>query len=359
MSWKFVLYEWFGWNVTLFQEIYSHSSSTLTPLISIFGFAGNYWTAPLMVIGLWLWSRSETERQPSETAHKQLIRFIVAFGLAVLLAALLKLTLSYPRPAAVLGDLVRHTEGTDLSYGLPSGHSTYAALVAGALWPLAGKQLRVVLVLYPLMVGWARIAAGMHFPADVLAGWSLGLVCLTMADALIRIGKRFSNLPTSLPTLPWYGLAFLVMLTDQFVKLIIVESFVYGEQTPVTSFFNLVYVLNPGSAFSFLADAGGWQRYFFIALALGISGWLMCALRQGKPGLESAGYSLVLGGALGNMLDRILQEHVVDFLDFHWHGIHWPAFNFADVGISLGATFLVLATFVTGTDRTVRDAVPR
>ncbi|WP_159330328.1 signal peptidase II, partial [Klebsiella pneumoniae] len=116
----------------------------------------------------------------------------------------------------------------------------------------------------------------------------------------------------------------------------IIRTFAYGEQVEITPFFNLVHVLNPGAAFSFLANAGGWQRYFFITLGLAVSAWLGRMLCQQRPRLEAMGYSLILGGALGNVADRVLRGQVVDFLDFHWRLAHWPAFNLADVAITIG-----------------------
>jgi signal peptidase II len=143
----------------------------------------------------------------------------------------------------------------------------------------------------------------------------------------------------------WYGLALSAALLDQASKDLIVRILTLGEQVPVSSFFNLVYVLNPGAAFSFLADAGGWQRYFFIVLALFVSGWLALMLKTPRPRYEALGLSLILGGAVGNVLDRIITGKVVDFLDFHWNGMHWPAFNFADVFISIGVASLLWTTF--------------
>lgn len=143
----------------------------------------------------------------------------------------------------------------------------------------------------------------------------------------------------------WYGLALSAALLDQASKGLIVRILTLGEQVPVSSYFNLVYVLNPGAAFSFLADAGGWQRYFFIALALFVSGWLAFLLKTPRPRYEALGLSLILGGAVGNVLDRMITGKVVDFLDFHWNGMHWPAFNFADVFISIGVASLLWTTF--------------
>ena len=91
-----------------------------------------------------------------------------------------------------------------------------------------------------------------------------------------------------------------------------------------------------------MADAAGWQRYFFVALGLAASAWLLHRLRRGLPSREALGSSLILGGALGNVVDRLWRGQVVDFLDFHWQHLHWPAFNLADVAISLGAAVLVV-----------------
>jgi signal peptidase II len=140
----------------------------------------------------------------------------------------------------------------------------------------------------------------------------------------------------------WLGLAGLVIVLDQITKLAVLGAFTLGESREVTSFFNLVLVYNRGAAFSFLADAGGWQKWFFVVLALGISAWIVSMLKK-HPGetLLCVALSLILGGALGNVIDRVLYGAVVDFLDFHAAGWHWPAFNVADSAITVGAALLV------------------
>jgi signal peptidase II len=143
----------------------------------------------------------------------------------------------------------------------------------------------------------------------------------------------------------WYGVALAIFLADHAVKFWVHEYTPYGWSQPITGFFNLVHVRNQGAAFSFLADAGGWQRFFFLAVALLVSAWLVWVLRKPLRTAEGLGYSLVLGGALGNGLDRAMRGYVVDFLDFYWQDWHWPAFNFADVGIVCGALLLVLSSF--------------
>jgi signal peptidase II len=136
-----------------------------------------------------------------------------------------------------------------------------------------------------------------------------------------------------------------VAVADQLTKLAVSTLMYYGESIPLTGFFNLVHVWNTGAAFSFLADAGGWQRYFFIVITFGVSIALVVMLRKPRPRAEAFGYSLVLGGALGNGFDRVVRGYVVDYLDFYWQRWHWPAFNIADIGITLGVSLLLLSTF--------------
>lgn len=341
MSWKFLVYDWGGWNVALFHTINSGMPSALDPAAWFFSLIGSYWTAPLVMLGLWAWARLAAESGRAPAIRHQLVRFVLAFGLALVLATALKLLFDFPRPPALYGDLVRVMGTAEWHYSLPSGHSTYAALAAGVLWPLVSARLRVALALYVLLVGWSRIAAGMHFPADVVAGWAIGLGSLALVNRLpLGLATRVDGArPLKAPV--WYGLAGAVAMADQAAKSAVALSFAYGEQVRVTPFFNLVHVKNNGAAFSLLASAGGWQRYFLVALALGISVWLMGMLRQGLPRLEAAGYCLFLGGAIGNVVDRMLRGAVIDYLDFHWQGVHWPAFNLADVAISIGAVCLV------------------
>ncbi|MBN4666347.1 lipoprotein signal peptidase [Pandoraea nosoerga] len=142
---------------------------------------------------------------------------------------------------------------------------------------------------------------------------------------------------------PWLGIAVIAILLDQVTKLTILKTFQYGEFRPLTSFFNLVLVYNKGAAFSFLAAAGGWQRWFFTLLgvvAAAVIIWLL--KRHHGQKMFCLSLSLILGGALGNVIDRVIYGHVVDFLDFHVGGWHWPAFNVADSAICVGAVLLVI-----------------
>jgi len=150
--------------------------------------------------------------------------------------------------------------------------------------------------------------------------------------------------------LHWLGLAFAIFLIDQFSKVLILGYYRLGDSTYVTSFFNVVRVHNPGAAFSFLAGAGGWQRWFFTALGLGAAAFIIWMLRNHSgQKLFAFALSCILGGALGNVIDRLIHGYVVDMLDFHWRflspvfpGGHFPAFNLADSAITLGAICLIV-----------------
>ena len=141
----------------------------------------------------------------------------------------------------------------------------------------------------------------------------------------------------------WLSIALLVVLADQFTKVLIVDYYALGDGFSVSSFFNIVRVHNHGAAFSFLASAGGWQRWFFTGLGVVATGMMVWMLKK-HPHQKLFGFAIacVLGGAVGNVIDRVLYGYVVDFLDFHHSGIHFPAFNLADSAITLGATCLIL-----------------
>jgi signal peptidase II len=147
--------------------------------------------------------------------------------------------------------------------------------------------------------------------------------------------------------LQWLGLAFIIILLDQFTKVLIVGYYRLGEGTVVTSFFNVVRAHNTGAAFSFLADASGWQRWFFTGLGFVAAGVILWMLKSHAcQRLFGFALACVLGGAIGNVIDRVLYGYVVDFLDFHSHGYHFPAFNVADSAITIGAACLILDEFL-------------
>lgn len=138
-------------------------------------------------------------------------------------------------------------------------------------------------------------------------------------------------------------MAIVILLADQFTKILIVSTYQLGEGFAVTSFFNIVRVHNEGAAFSFLANAGGWQRWLFTSLGVIATIAIVWMLKQhAQQKLFGFALACVLGGAVGNVIDRVMYGHVVDFLDFYYAGIHFPAFNLADSSITLGAACLIL-----------------
>ena len=149
--------------------------------------------------------------------------------------------------------------------------------------------------------------------------------------------------PSNSALLPWLGLALILLIADQFTKVLILGFYQLGDASPVTSFFNIVRVHNSGAAFSFLSSASGWQRWFFSAIGVGAAVFIIYLLRSHSgQKLFSFALSCILGGAVGNVIDRLLHGYVVDFLDFHYAGTHFPAFNIADSAISIGAGCLIL-----------------
>ncbi len=151
-----------------------------------------------------------------------------------------------------------------------------------------------------------------------------------------------SSASSSTSLLQWLAIALLVIVVDQFTKVLVLNNFQYGDSRYVFSFFNLVRVHNTGAAFSFLAGASGWQRWFFVGLGLVATVFIIWMLRRhGHQRLFAWALSLILGGAVGNVVDRLLHGYVVDFMQFHWANWYYPSFNIADSAITVGAVLLV------------------
>jgi signal peptidase II len=142
---------------------------------------------------------------------------------------------------------------------------------------------------------------------------------------------------------PWLGIAAIVILCDQLSKIAITKMFSLGDERPVTSFFNLVLAFNRGAAFSFLGNQSGWQRYFFSAIGVAAVVFIIHQLRRHSgQRMYCWALALIMGGAIGNVIDRLMYGHVIDFLDFHHASFgHFPAFNVADSAITLGAALFI------------------
>jgi signal peptidase II len=143
--------------------------------------------------------------------------------------------------------------------------------------------------------------------------------------------------------LPWLAIAFAVSVLDQLTKTWIANTFQLGDARMVTPFFDIVRAHNRGAAFSFLNDASGWQRWFFIGLGIVAAGFIVWMLkRHGGQRIFGWALALILGGALGNVIDRLLHGHVIDFIQVHWKSHYFPSFNVADSAITIGAALLIL-----------------
>jgi signal peptidase II len=144
----------------------------------------------------------------------------------------------------------------------------------------------------------------------------------------------------------WLGIALVVVLLDQVTKITMSKLLLYGQSETITTYFNLVMVYNKGAAFSFLSDQPGWQRYFFTGVSVIASVFILWMLKRNpEQRLFCWALALILGGAIGNLIDRVAYGHVIDFLDFYVRGWHWPAFNVADSAITVGAILFVLDEF--------------
>ncbi|MEC4727809.1 signal peptidase II [Shewanella sp. D64] len=149
--------------------------------------------------------------------------------------------------------------------------------------------------------------------------------------------------------LRWYWVVILVFIADQLSKQWVLSNFEYRESIELLPFFNFTYLRNYGAAFSFLSDAGGWQRWLFTIVAVGFSTLLTVWLRKQPAQMWrlNLAYTLVIGGALGNLIDRLQHGFVVDFLHFYWNTSHFPAFNIADSAICVGAGLIIIDSIIT------------
>lgn len=157
--------------------------------------------------------------------------------------------------------------------------------------------------------------------------------------------------------LPWLWLSFCVFLADQLTKYLTIKMLSYGESYEVLSFFNFTYARNYGAAFSFLGDAGGWQKYLFIGLAVVVSSYLLYLMKTTNAKLRwlNCAYALVLSGAIGNVMDRILFGYVIDFLDFDLGFYRWPVFNIADIAIFIGTAMILTDEFLWAAKRNQKN----
>lgn len=345
-------------NILIFGALNSVGPADLAPAMHALSWLGDYRHLPLYVASLAatalafrIWGRQGAAGASALAACRLLMAFVVAAPLT----AAIKQAVALPRPAVAL-EGVHVLAAADSEFSFPSGHAVFTGLLVTSIWPLLPGWGRVVALLLAGGVGISRIWLGAHFPGDVVAGMLLGVVVAAWTGWLLRRSRAERDSALA------FGAATLIFALDVGTKTAIPYALSFGERIPVAEFFNIVYWRNTGAAFSFLHDAGGWQRSVFILLALAISAWLAREMLKRETVLSlKLAYGFVLGGALGNMFDRVFRGAVVDWLDFHWSGYHWPAFNAADSAISIGVVLLLFQTLVQQTNvlRRLRETVRR
>ena len=352
---EWILYDWFGWNQRIFFALNNTDSAGLDAVLRLVSVLGDYRYFPLYLLagaGYAAWQRHAGRFAEAAALQQALWRFALGFAAGFVLVGALKVAFDFPRPAAVFGPHAVHWLGNGESrFALPSGHAAFAALVVASFWPAFGRYGRTALLLFALAVGLSRIGLGMHFPADVVAGYLAGAAAAWLAHHIIGVSRRD----------PAAGIALLgalgVWALDQLSKTAVVFHFTLHDSVTLTPFFNLVYWQNTGAAFGFLSQAGGWQKPLLLVIGVVASYVLYrLILASHSTRLERTAFALILGGAVSNVFDRVVRGAVVDWLDFHWSAWHWPAFNVADAAIMLGAVALVVTAFrrpssVAGTDR--------
>ncbi|ENU1226686.1 MULTISPECIES: signal peptidase II [Providencia] len=148
--------------------------------------------------------------------------------------------------------------------------------------------------------------------------------------------------------LRWLWLTIVIIVADLGIKQLVLSDLNLYEPHPIMPFFNIMYAQNFGAAFSFLADEGGWQRWFFAGIAIGISIILMVMMyrQSAQKRLSNIAYALIIGGAIGNLSDRLVHGFVIDYLDFYVGNWHWPTFNLADMAICIGAALVIFEGFL-------------
>ena len=188
-----LLYDWGDLNIRLFNAINGHSWHGFDHLMVLASYVADIWTFPLYAAAWWLWLSALRCRGAGSCGGVllQLQRFVFAYAIAVVTSALLKYGMNFPRPVSVLGGPSVHVVGDfDPAHSFPSGHAMFAVLVAGALWPLVSRPVRIVLAAFIAWAGIARVWIGAHFPADVLAGYSLGFLWIAFAGLVVRQSIR-------------------------------------------------------------------------------------------------------------------------------------------------------------------------
>lgn len=278
-------------DIELLRAVNGAGPEALEPVMLALSWLDDYWRVPLYAAGLLaiaLVIRCRGERAGVRPSMMAAGNPVIAFAIAAPLTAALKQAFALARPAALEG--VRVFTAADSEFSFPSGHAVFTGVLVPSLWPVLPRWGRFIAVLFALGVAVSRVWLGAHFPSDVGAGLLIGIVAGAWTG---WVANRWRSDKTGALA---FGLATLVFALDAGSKTAIGAALQLGERIRMTEFFNIVYWRNTGAAFSFLHDAGGWQRVFFILLALAISAWLVRELlKRDTPLVLKLGYGSVLG----------------------------------------------------------------
>lgn len=352
---KWISYDWFGLNQWLFLALHGRASPSMEPAMRALSLLGDYRYFPIyLAVGIAIaWRlRRLGRREEADGVRNANWRLLLGYAVGFVLVGTLKVAIDAPRPDIALGvDVIRSLGDAEPRYSLPSGHAAFVALLSASLWPVLRLYGRAALTLLAVAVGLSRICLGAHFPADVIAGYLCGIAAGWLAHRMLRIlqDNRAAGIA--------FMIALAVALLDQSSKTAAVLVFDLHESIPVMPHLNFGYWQNTGAAFSVLASASGWQRPLFIFIGIAAAYWLgRLILAPRSSPIERSAYALILGGAVANVFDRVFRGAVVDWIDLYWTSWHWPAFNAADMGITVGASVIILVATMSGP--TATESVP-
>jgi signal peptidase II len=335
---KEVLYDFGGLNAAVYAAMRFDMTADVVAIVQAVTLTAEPRVAPLAFVALVVAVRFAGPARWTTGASSLALKLAVAFLLSLSVAWGVKLATNFPRPWTFPGLGGAPATGLEAGASFPSGHAVVAAALVVALWSsLPRPWMKFAGLAWVGAVVLSRIVLGAHFPADLLWGLALGFAGAYVARILL---DQFDVRGDA----AWpFVVAVSIFVVDVLTKGVVVSLLPFGSSMEVAPVVSLVYWLNPGAAFGLLSTAGAWQRGLLLMVGVAASTWLVWAIAKSTfSRAEKLALGAILGGALANVFDRMLHGAVVDWIDMYWAAWHWPAFNVADAGISLGALSLLV-----------------